>query len=197
MLRPAPRLVGPTRHNPFMAFTVTPARRRMAMAALLTLAASGGVIRYFADNPSTLRDIGTLLLVLWLPAVGNLIGFLARKLPRAAPRQTEFDAGSAFAPHLQVQIEPVQLPPGSLAAFGPDVRTGTLLVGRRGFTVRMGAPAMRTLAYNGARTLGLELLAPAAALPHLALGTQFHLLIGTTAVAKGHVLLHVRPLAAP
>ena len=178
-----------------MAFTVTPPRRRVAMAALLALAVSGGVIRYFADNPSTLRDIGTLLLVLWLPAIGNLIGYLKRKLPQGAPPPTDFPAGSEFVPHLQVEIEPVQLPPGTLEAFGPDVRLGTLLVGRRGFTVRMGGPALRTLANSGARSLSLELLTPLAALPHLVAGTPFHLLIGITAVAKGHVRHRLSPAA--
>jgi len=174
-----------------MAILATPARRRIAMAALLALAVSGGVIRHFADNPSTLRDIGTLLLVLWLPAIGNLIGYLARKLPRGAPPPMDFAPGSEFVPHLQVRLEPVQLPPGAFAGSTGDVSNGTLLVGRRGFTVRMGAPALRALARSGARSLALELLAPAAALPHLPAGTPFHLLIGATAVAKGQVLDHL------
>jgi hypothetical protein len=171
-----------------MAILATPARRRMAMAALLVLAVSGGVIRYLADDPSTLRDIGTLLLVLWLPAIGNLIGYLARKLPRGAPPPTDFAAGSDFVPHLHVQLEPVQLPPDALKGLAADVRNGTLLVGRRGFTVRMDSPYLRKLARSGIRSLALELLTPAAALPHLPEGTRFHLLIGVTAVAKGTVL---------
>jgi hypothetical protein len=176
-----------------MAILVTPARRRLAMAVLLALAVSGALIRHWADNPSTLRDIGTLLLVLWLPAIGNLIGYLARKIPRGAPPPTDFPAGSAFVPHLHVQLEPVQLPAEAPKAMGDDVPNGTLLVGRRGFTVRMAAPALRTLARSGARSLALQLLTPDAALPHLAAGTRFHLLIGVTAVAKGQVLHHVPP----
>jgi len=46
------------------------------MAVMLVLAAAGGVIREMAPNPSVLRDIGTLMLVLWLPAVGNLVCYL-------------------------------------------------------------------------------------------------------------------------
>ena len=56
-----------------MAFTVSTYSRRAAMAALLALAVLGGVIRYSAPNPSTLRDIGTLLLVLWVQLVVGLI----------------------------------------------------------------------------------------------------------------------------
>eukprot|EP01034_Spumella_vulgaris_P006289 gene6289-8010_t len=53
-----------------MSFTVSSSSRRVAMAVLLGLAVLGGVIRYTATNPSTLRDVGTLLLVLWVPAIG-------------------------------------------------------------------------------------------------------------------------------
>lgn len=157
------------------------------MAAMLTLAVSGGVIRHYADNPSTLRDVGTLLLVLWLPAVGNLIGYLARKLPSSAPPPTDFPAGTPFTPQLRVQVELNDLPAGFLATLGPAVCMGTLLVGRRGFTVRTAEPLAAVLGRAAAQTLALELLRPAAGLPHLAAGTRFHLLIGTTAVASGCV----------
>jgi hypothetical protein len=43
-------------------------RRQVVMCVLLGLAAAGAAIRHWADNPSLARDIGTLLLVLWLPA---------------------------------------------------------------------------------------------------------------------------------
>ena len=51
------------------------------MAVLLFLAVIGAAIRHWADNPSLLRDIGTLMLVLWLPAVGNLVAFVIRRVP--------------------------------------------------------------------------------------------------------------------
>lgn len=174
-----------------MAFTVTPTSRRLAMAAMLTLAVSGGFIRQYADNPSTLRDVGSLLLVLWLPAVGNLIGYLARKIPRGAPPPTDFPPGTAFTPHLQVQLQGVDLPPGFLAALPPAVCLGTLLVGRRGFTVRTAGPLPQVLAAASEQTLALELLRPDAGRPHLLPGTECHLLIGTQAVARGRVLAQV------
>ena len=59
----------------------TSPRRQLAMCVLLGLALVGAGIRHWADNPSTLRDVGTLMLVLWLPAVGNLVGFVIREFP--------------------------------------------------------------------------------------------------------------------
>jgi hypothetical protein len=174
-------------------FTATPARRRLAMIALLLLAASGFVIRSFAENPSTLRDIGTLLLVLWLPAVGNLIGYFVKKVPHSAPPATDFAADAVFAPQLQARVEavPAALHPG--AVLDGEQRC-TLLVGRHGFTARTEQPLAAMLPASGTRTLALELLHPKVALRKLAPGTQFHLLVRTTAVAKGEVtdVSHIR-----
>lgn len=49
------------------------------MVTLLGLAIVGAAMRYWAPNPSTARDIGTLLMVMWLPAVGNIISFVVRR----------------------------------------------------------------------------------------------------------------------
>jgi len=167
-----------------MAFTVTSSRRRLAMAVLLLLAASGGVIRKFAPDPSVLRDIGTLLLVLWLPAIGNLIAFFIGKIPRKAPPRTEFEAGEAFTPQLQAEIEAVELP----KELALEERKCTILVGRQGFTARLAEPLRQALATAGKQTLALELLHPAVALPKLPEGTAFHLLAGPTGIATGRVV---------
>jgi hypothetical protein len=58
---------------------VTSSRRQIVMATLLGLAIVGAAMRYWAPNPSTARDIGTLLLVMWLPAVGNIVSFVMRE----------------------------------------------------------------------------------------------------------------------
>jgi hypothetical protein len=170
-----------------MAFTVTSARRRLAMAVLLLLAASGGVVRKYAPNPSVLRDVGTLLLVLWLPAVGNLIAYFVGKIPCKAPPRTEFEDGAAFAPQLHVQAE-AAVPAGVLDALDPDERKCTILVGRHGFTARLAEPVNQTFATAGLQTLALEFLHPNVALAKLKDGTEFHLLSGTMGIAKGRVM---------
>ena len=158
----------------------------MAMIVLLTLAVSGGVIRKLAPDPSTLRDVGTLLLVLWLPAVGNLVAWFVKRIPRSVPPATEFARDAVFAPQLQVRLERTELAPE--ASMEPDASTGVVLVGRRGFVARVGQPLVRLLAVPGEQQVTLELLHPQGALPHLVPGTEFHLLLGTAAVAKGAVV---------
>jgi hypothetical protein len=170
-----------------MALTATPSRRRLAMIALLLLAVAGLIIRSLAPEPSTLRDIGTLLLVLWLPAVGNLIAYLIRKIPRRAPPAIDFAPDAAFAPHLQVRMEAVAAAAAALAAQDRLDARCVVLVGRQGFTARLSRPVAQALAAPGPQTLQLQLLHPGIALPRLAAGTEFHLLAGTTAVAKGRV----------
>ena len=166
-----------------MGYTVTSSSRQVVMAVLLTLATAGGVIRYFAPNPSVLRDVGTLLLVLWLPAVGNLVAFFIRKIPRKPPPATDFAPGAAFRPQLQVRVDALPLPD----ALEEHERRCTLLVGRQGFTVRFAQPVRQALAQAGAQVLPLELLHPKAGLPKLKDGMEFHLLAGTTAIAKGRI----------
>jgi hypothetical protein len=171
-----------------MALIATPARRRLAMIALLTLAASGGVIRWLAPNPSTLRDIGTLLLVLWLPAVGNLIAYFVKRIPRSAPPATDFAPDAAFAPQLQVQLQAVELPAAQRAALDGSERRCTLLVGRHGFTARLEQPLAQSVVRNEGGMTQLQLLHPAVALRRLKPGTEFHVLAGAIAIAKGRVL---------
>jgi hypothetical protein len=81
-----------------------------------------------------------LLLVLWLPAVGNLIAYFVKRLPRSAPPATDFAPDAAFAPQLQVQLEAVELPVAQRAALDGSEHRCTLLVGRHGFTARLERP---------------------------------------------------------
>lgn len=157
------------------------------MGVMLALAITGGVVRHYAPAHSTLRDVGTLLLVMWLPAVGNLVAYLVGKLPRRAPPPTDFPAGSAFAPQVEVQVESVPLPDGWLDTLDPEERRAVLLVGRQGFTVRLAQPLRRWLAQGEPSSLWLELLRPASARKALAPGTALHVLVGATVVAKGTV----------
>jgi hypothetical protein len=171
-----------------MPIVATSSRRQIAMAVMLALAVAGGIIRHQAPDPSTLRDVGTLMLVLWLPAVGNFVGFLMRKIPKRKPRPTHFDPASPFTRHLRVQLEPLPLPDGALPALDPTDARGTLLVAGSGFTVRLDRPMAQWLTAPGHEPVAMECLLPEVALRTLVPGTAVHLLVGTTAVANGQVL---------
>ena len=168
---------------------VTSSRRQVVMATLLGLAVVGAGMRYWAADPSLARDIGTLLLVLWLPAVGNLVAFAVRQWHGRAQRRRSFDAVRAFSPQLVVRITSLEArqSPGTVPA--PDPRHCVIAFGSEGFTARTAQPLAQVLAESGApRDLPLELLRPELALPRLAPGTPFQLLAGDAAVARGTVL---------
>jgi hypothetical protein len=171
-----------------MPLVATSARRQLAMAVMLALAVTGGIIRHQAPNPSTLRDIGSLLLVMWLPAVGNFIAFLARKVPTGKPPPTHFAEGSPFTPQLRLQLDQVPLPADFIATLEPLDDRGTLLTGRRGFTIRLDRPMAQWLAQPLQAPVAVQCLLPEVALRTLVPGTPVHLLVGTTAVAKGQVV---------
>jgi hypothetical protein len=156
------------------------------MAVLLVVAAAGAVIRRWAPDGSLLQDVGTLMLVMWLPAVGNLVGYLYGKLPRAAPPPTHFPEGAAFTPHWEVSLERLPLPPGFLQGLTDDL-LGTVLVGRHGFSVRFQTALRAWLAGEGDTNPTLEFLRPASARGHLQAGTAFYLLAGKQVVAKGFI----------
>ncbi len=157
------------------------------MAVMLALAAAGGVIRALAPAPSVLRDVGTLMLVLWLPAIGNLLAYLMGKLPRGEPPPTQFPPGSPFLPQLEVQLERQLLPPGFVQAVPEDL-LAVVLVGRRGFSARFDQPLRTWLGGGDGSAWTLQLLRPDSARAHLRAGTAFHLLAGTQVVAKGTVV---------
>jgi hypothetical protein len=178
-----------------MALTATPARRRLVMIALLLLAASGAIIRKVAPNPSTLRDVGTLLLVMWLPAVGNLIAYLIRKLPRRTPAAPDFVANAPFTAHLLVELQGLDAAEGARAGLPTGERRCTILVGQQAFTARLDEPVASAIAAAGTRTIALEFLRPDVALSQLVPAADFHLLVGQTAVARGRVLQAPVPAA--
>src|SRR6478752_2586835 len=116
-----------------MLFHATYARRKLVVVILLVFALTGGAIRLLAPNPSTLRDIGSLMLVLWVPVIGNVIAFLVHRIKL---RRTPFD--DPFAPELLVEMRPLAPPP----RLGQPL-TGdgcALVVGTEGFTVRLSQP---------------------------------------------------------
>lgn len=167
---------------------VSSSRRQVVMAVLLALAVAGAAVRYWAPNPSLARDIGTLLLVLWLPAVGNLIAFLARQLAMHKARRKGFDPARAFVPHVVVRLAPINaqpLPAHLLAHGGSGC---TVVVGTEGFTARTAVPLLRVIdAMDRPQDVPMELLRPELALPRLPPGARFQLLAGQFTVAQGTV----------
>jgi hypothetical protein len=167
---------------------VSSSRRQIVMATLLGLAVIGAVMRYWAPRPSLARDIGTLLLVLWLPAIGNLIAFVVRQWAARRHRRTQFDAAQPFSPHLAVRLSPFDAQPPLTHALAPQETRCTVVLGTEGFTARTAVPLARLLAGLPApQDVPLELLRPELALPRLAPGTRFHLMAGPVAVALGTV----------
>lgn len=156
------------------------------------LALAGAVVRLLAPAPSALRDLGTLLLVLWLPVIGHVVGYLFGKLPRRrAP--PPFAPEQAFNPHLRVMLTPLAQPgrrppaAGSMAPF-------TLILGSEGFSARCaqapdeGEPP----AAPDDVPWEVEFAVPALALPRFPEEAQFVLAAGTGAVARGRVLKVLR-----
>ena len=157
------------------------------MAVLLSLALLGAVMRHWAPNPSLQRDIGTLLLVLWLPAVGNLVAFVIARLPRRSRAANGFAAASPFKPHLSAQISPVPRADVALA-LAPFGQQCTLIVGNQAFTARLAQPLAQWFDAGTAGAVELELLRPEPALRELRPGAAFYLAAGTTAIGKGQVI---------
>jgi hypothetical protein len=170
---------------------VNSSRRQIVMAVLLLLAVIGGVMRHFADNPSLQRDIGTLMLVLWLPAVGNLVAFVIHRIPRRSGRPAGFAADSVFSAHVRAELTPA--PGMSAQPLPPLQQQCTLVLGQVGFTARLASPLSPWLSAGAPQTMELELLRPALALPQLAPGTAFELLVGSSIVGRGQVC---RPVPA-
>lgn len=158
-------------------------RRQLIVAVLLGLAIVGAAMRAWADNPSLARDIGTLLLVLWLPAVGNIVAFAIGRWRAAHPQRPPFDAAAPFVGHLLVEVARV----GPAAAGAMDAGLCTLVVGNEGFTARLAQPLAQWLAGPQPAVLQVQLLRPALALPRLPVDAAFKLAAGTTVVGTGRV----------
>lgn len=158
------------------------------MATLLALAVVGAAVRYWAPNPSLARDIGTLLLVLWLPAVGNLIAFLVRQWAMRKARRTSFDPARAFVSHLVVRISPIGAQPLPAHLLSQAGNRCTVALGTEGFTARTALPLLRVIdGMDGPQDVSMELLRPELALPRLPPGARFQLLAGQITIAQGTV----------
>lgn len=162
----------------------TTSARRLVVHVLLALALAGAAIRLLAPNPSLLRDIGSLLLVLWLPVIGNVVAFFVRKIPMPAPKLA-FDAASPFTAQLRIAFTPVDPQPARPPPPEGQPELLTLVIGREGFNARAASDVASTL--SAAQEMELEFLYPARALPRFPAGTPFLVLVGSVAVGRGTV----------
>ena len=158
-------------------------RRQLIVFILLGLALIGGAMRLWTPRPSVAQDIGNLLLVLWVPVIGNVVAWLVRRARMKLQPVRGFAAASPFAAHLLAELTPL---PAAFAASGQD--TCTLVVGSDGFTARPSVPMAQWLGSPGAHTVQLQLLRPALALPRLKAAGTFAVLVGKTQVAGGRVV---------
>ena len=164
-------------------------RRQLITVVMLVLALIGGLVRWLAPQPSVARDLGSVLMVLWLPIVGNIIAWLIQraKTPKHLPQG--FAAGTVFEPSARIELT-------LLAADTPRLSRpiragyfdGALVVGSEGFTTRLLVPPDGEPAPGVPCALEAQFLRPELALPKLAAGTRFTLLSGRTVLGTGHVL---------
>lgn len=165
----------------------TSSQRKLIVIVLLVLAVLGAVVRTSADNPSLARDIGNLLLVLWVPVIGNVVAFFGRRIKWRNP--WGFSSDKAFSGQLLVELTPLpaHLLPGAAAAQD-DPTTCALVLGTEGFTARLPRPVDDWLAGGTAQALQIEFLRPALALPRFPAAARFRVVAGHRLVGEGRVL---------
>ena len=161
----------------------TSSRRQLIVAVLLVLALVGAAVRLWTPRPSLARDIGTLLLVLWLPVIGNIIGFAIGRVARLRQRHA-FAPGTAFTPQLLVELD---AQPGQVR-LAREQRRCTLVVANEGFTARLAMPLAQWLAGAQPQSVQLELLRPEIGLARFVPGTEFSVHAGAATLGSGRVL---------
>jgi hypothetical protein len=177
-----------------------PFRRKVIVIVLLCLAVLGAVQRHFATPGTTARDIGTLMLLLWIPVIGNVIAWLISRLKRPgtaadalAPADIEANAHAArrqgFQPHVTADIT---LRPAAVPAEDHRIGKGeyrcAFVVDNQGFSAIWRVDAGVSFRRGSTQRLAVEFLAPALALPRFAPGTAFRMLEGESFVGDGRVV---------
>ena len=163
-------------------------RRQVITVVFLLLAIAGGVVRKLAPEPSLLRDLGTLLLVLWLPIVGNIIAWVVARA-RAPKVMAPGFSDATFVPSAHVEIT---LLPAAVPAESRPVHAGLfpciVVLGHEAFSARLQVPPDSEPVPEVARTLELQFLRPDLALPRLRAAREFTLLSGRKLLGRGRLL---------
>lgn len=164
-------------------------RRQIMAVAMLLLALIGGLVRWFAPQPSLARDVGSLLMVLWLPIVGNIIGWLMQRARAPRHKLQGFAAGTVFEPHARIELTLLAADTPRLSRpIRPGYFDGALVVGSEGFTTRLAVPYDAEPVPEVPCTLEVQFLRPELALAQLTPGSKFALLAGRTVLGTGSVL---------
>lgn len=167
----------------------TSSRRKLIVIVLLGLALVGASMRHWAPDPSLARDIGTLLLVLWLPIIGNVIAFLVNRFRVHRRPSMAFEPNRAFAAHLLAELTPAGTFVAAAASpLAANERCCILVIGSEGFTARLPMPLAHWLASGRTQAVELEFLRPALAGPRFAAGAAFRVLVGPALAGEGRVI---------
>ncbi len=160
-------------------------RRVLIVAIMLVVAVGGALLRHFSVPQSTSYYVGTMLMVMWVPIVGNIIAFVVRKIPLPTRKAEAPPVPVSDDPHVVVDI---RLSPGHTLQPGDRGEVACLFViGTEGYSVRIPGPQDGTDLRAESLTSPAQFLSPAAALPKFPIGTRFRLVQGQTAVGTGHV----------
>jgi hypothetical protein len=163
-------------------------RRQIITVFLLLLAVAGGLIRWLAPQPSLARDVGSLLLVLWLPIIGNIIAWLVARAAKPKVAAPGFAADSPFVPSARVTMT---LMAAAVPSESRPIRAGLfacmVVVGNEAYSARLQVHPDALPAPKVAQELEIEFLRPEVALPKLPAGTVFSLLAGRTLLGQGRM----------
>ena len=164
-------------------------RRQIITVVLLFLAVGGGLVRWLVPGPSLVRDLGSLLLVLWLPIVGNIIGWLMTRARTPKVLPPGFSPDAAFVPSAQVELT---LFPAAVPAESRPVRAGLfpcmVVLGTEAFSARLQVPPGAEPIPEVPQVMQLQFLRPELALPRLQQAGAFTLLYGRKAIGQGRLL---------
>ena len=164
-------------------------RRQLFTIVLLVLAVGGGVVRWLVPPPSIARDLGTLLLVLWLPIVGNIIGWLIGRA--RAPKVTApgFPPDAGFVPSALIELT---LLPAAVPSESRPVTAGIfsclVVLGEEAFSARLLVPRDELPVPEVPQPLQVQFLRPELAIPKLQLAGSFTLLSGRKPLGQGRLL---------
>ncbi|WP_028604006.1 hypothetical protein [Ottowia thiooxydans] len=164
-------------------------RRQLFTAVLLILAVGGGLVRWLVPPPSLARDLGTLLLVLWLPIVGNIIGWLMGRARAPKVMPPGFSPDAAFVPSAWIELT---LFPAAVPAESRPVPAGLfpclVVLENEGFSARLQIPRDEVPVPEAPQPLQLEFVRPELALPKLLIAREFTLLSGRKPLGRGRLL---------